>query len=81
MGKRNEVDKSMGGIEEAVKGLPVSRRWLLRNTANAAAGAIAVSTLGAGAAKAEVARSAAADEIHVGRPQGYVYSLHGWDTI
>jgi hypothetical protein len=90
MGKQNETHPGVGGIEEAIKGLPVSRRWVLRNTANAAAGAIAVSALGAGAAKAEAgkvsaeavtAQAAVEERAHPDRPQGYVHSLHGWDTI
>lgn len=88
--KVNETPSHEGGIEEAIKGLPVSRRWLLRNTANAAAGAIAASALGASATQLEAksaAQSAAAmsassgaDE-YVDKPAGYVHSLHGWDTI
>jgi len=85
-----DTQKSEGGLEEAVKGLPVSRRWLLRNTANAAAGAIAVSALGAGAtatkAKAETTAAAGTSypeqhDAHADKPAGYVHSLHGWDTI
>jgi hypothetical protein len=57
-----DTQKNEGGLEEAVKGLPVSRRWLLRNSANAAAGVIAASALGAGAtatkAKAETPAAA-----------------------
>jgi hypothetical protein len=63
---------------------------VLRNTANAAAGAIAVSALGTGAAKAEVgkvsagamtAQAAVEEQAQADRPRGYVHSLHGWDTI
>jgi hypothetical protein len=89
--KQNETHPGVGGLEAAAKGLPVSRRWLLRNSANAAAGAIAVSALGAGAGKAEAPAVAAGaramsvgavgEEIQSDRPQGYVHSLHGWDTI
>jgi hypothetical protein len=85
MAMDSSTNQSEGGIEEAIKGLPVSRRWLLRNTANAAAGVIAVSTLGAGAAKLEaqpLAVTASSDtESHADRPAGYVHALHGWDTI
>jgi hypothetical protein len=74
---------NQAGIEEAVKGQPVSRRWLLRNTANAAAGAIAVSTLGAGANKLDAQPLASESNAndHADKPAGYVHSLHGWDTI
>ena len=84
------VKTQQGGIEEAIKGLPVSRRWLLRNTANAAAGVIAASALGAGAAKVEsqsaahampAVSAAVATDAHADKPAGYVHSLHGWDTI
>jgi len=81
----NDTPKSSGGIEEAIKGLPVSRRWLLRNTANAAAGAIAASAFGSGASKLEaqpLATAAASEsEDHSDKPAGYVHALHGWDTI
>ncbi len=87
--KMNDMQRVEGGIEEAIKGLPVSRRWLLRNTANAAAGAIAASALGAGAARldaqskaqAPAAHASAAVDEHADKPAGYVHSLHGWDTI
>lgn len=89
MDRKHIETASSAGIEEAIKGLPVSRRWLLRNTANAAAGAIAVSALGAGAgaAKLEVQPTTTVTPPEVeaeqggDRPAGYVHSLHGWDTI
>lgn len=81
--------ESAGELEKAIKGQPVSRRWVLRNTANATAGVIAVTALGGGAtekAKGEAASgskgtSYPVEHIADERPQGYVHSLHGWDTI
>jgi hypothetical protein len=82
---RNEANKNTGSLEDAFKGSPVSRRWLLRNSANAAAGVIAVSAFGQGAtpAQAETAKAAAveAEDVHADKPAGYVHALHGWDTI
>ena len=72
------------GIEGAIKGAPVSRRWFLRNSANAAAGTIAASAIGAAAtAQAEAHANAASehDALMADKPAGYVHSLHGWDTI
>ncbi|HWB31624.1 MAG TPA: hypothetical protein VG714_00460 [Acidobacteriaceae bacterium] len=83
----DQKNRNEGSFEGAIKGQPVSRRWLLRNTANAAAGAIAVTALGAGATEKAVAGKASVgtaypiENVHVEQPQGYVHSLHGWDTI
>jgi hypothetical protein len=84
---RNEASKNIGSLEDAFKGSPVSRRWVLRSSASAAAGVIAVSAFGQGAtpAQAETAKAAAAgvevENAHADKPAGYVHSLHGWDTI
>jgi hypothetical protein len=83
----NEANKNIGSLEDAFKGVPVSRRWVLRSSAGAAAGAIAVSAFGQGATsvQAERAKSATAaaeaENAHAEKPAGYVHSLHGWDTI
>jgi len=82
---RNEANKNIGSLEDAFKGSPVSRRWVLRSSASAAAGVIAVSAFGQGAAQAETAKAVAAaveaEDLHADKPAGYVHSLHGWDTI
>jgi len=84
---RNEGNKTIGSLEDAFKGSPVSRRWVLRSSASAAAGVIAVSAFGQGAnaAHAETIKATAAaaevEDVHADKPAGYVHSLHGWDTI
>jgi secreted PhoX family phosphatase len=83
-----KVNTQEGGIEEAIKGLQVSRRWLLRNTANAAAGMIAASAIGAAKVESQSAVQSKPDasatitaDDHLDKPAGYIHSLHGWDTI
>ena len=44
-----------GGLESAIKGGAVSRRWLLKNTAGAAAGTLAISSLSSATAEAKPA--------------------------
>jgi uncharacterized protein (DUF1501 family) len=79
----NDTIGSADSITEAIKGSPVTRRWLLRNSANAAAGVVAATAFGATATRLDVQPVAAAAEIgeHADKPAGYVHSLHGWDTI
>lgn len=86
--KRNGAGRNTDSLENAFNGSPVSRRWLLRNSANAAAGVIAVSAFGQGAESTHTEPAKEDDGSHKGEqavatnePAGYVHSLHGWDTI
>jgi hypothetical protein len=50
-----DSEKNLKGLEVAIKGGAVSRRWLLKNTANVAAGTLAISSLSSAAAEAKPA--------------------------
>jgi hypothetical protein len=69
-------------LESAIKGAPVSRRWILKNTMTVTAGTVAVSTLGREAAKAETRQED--DTPHTNLETGEIFDRerhHRWDTV
>jgi hypothetical protein len=73
-------------LDRAIKGAAVSRRWLLKNTANVAAGTLAVSALGAAAAESKpVAASQQATsehDPHVNIVQAYnAATFESWESV
>jgi len=73
-------------FEGAIKGSQVSRRWLLKNSANITAGTVAVSALGISAtANAHPVATKITQEIpHCDLETGEIFDRerhHRWDTI
>jgi hypothetical protein len=74
-------------IESAVTGSKVSRRWLLRNTANLTAGLVAVGTMNAGAAETTPAETTPAETVVAPDHDpmtGEIFDRerhHHWDTV
>ena len=69
-------------IERAVTGNKVSRRWLLRSTANLTAGLVAVGTASVAAAEATPAETVAAPDHDPAT--GEIFDRerhHHWDTV
>jgi hypothetical protein len=72
-------------IESAVTGSKVSRRWLLRSTANLTAGLVAVGSMNAAAAETKPAETVAAPDPPDHDPvTGEIFDRdrhHHWDTV
>lgn len=71
-----------GNINNAIKGAPVSRRWILKNTITVTAGTVAASALGREQAKAEVRTGG--DNPHTNLETGEILDRerhHRWDTV
>jgi hypothetical protein len=69
-------------IERAVTGSKVSRRWLLRSTANLTAGLVAIGTVKGAAAESTPAETAAAPDHDP--VTGEIFDRdrhHHWDTV
>jgi hypothetical protein len=69
-------------IESVVTGSKVSRRWLLRNTANLTAGLVAVGTVNVAAAETKPAETAVAPDHDP--VTGEIFDRdrhHHWDTV
>ena len=69
-------------IESAVTGSKVSRRWLLRNTANLTAGLVAVGTINVETRPAETV--VAPDPLDHDPVTGEIFNRdrhHHWDTV
>jgi len=85
MDSRKNVDAG-DGLERAIAGGAVSRRWLLKSTANMAAGTIAVTALGT--AKAESKPAAAIEKTstqhdpHANHEPAYnAAAFEGWESV
>jgi hypothetical protein len=73
---------SSDSIDNAIKGAPVSRRWILKNTMTVTAGTVAASALGTSEAKAEV--RTVEDTPHTNLETGEILDRerhHRWDTV
>ena len=73
-------------LERAVEGGAVSRRWLLKNTANVAAGTLAVSALGAAAAESKPAamsqKASSQHDPHANIVQAHnAAAFEGWESV
>jgi hypothetical protein len=73
-------------LDRAIKGAAVSRRWLLRNTANVAAGTLAVSALGAAAAELKPApatgKASTQHDPHANHEHVYTAAaFEGWESV
>jgi hypothetical protein len=73
-------------LERAIEGGAVSRRWLLKNTANVAAGTLAVSALGASAAESKPAaasqKTSSQHDPHANNVQTYnAAAFDGWESV
>jgi hypothetical protein len=71
-----------GSIESAVTGSKVSRRWLLRSTANLTVGAVAVGTVGFAAVETKPAGTVIAPDHDP--VTGEIFDRdrhHHWDTV
>ena len=73
-------------FDSAVEGKAVSRRWLLKNTANMAAGTFAVSGLGVAAAEAKAAPvpegiSTVHDSHSNHEPEYNPAAFEGWESF
>jgi hypothetical protein len=69
-------------IESAVTGSKVSRRWLLRSTANLTVGVVAVGTVGFAAAETKSAETVIAPDHDL--VTGEIFDRdrhHHWDTV
>jgi hypothetical protein len=69
-------------INNAIKGAPVSRRWILKNTITVTAGTVAASALGREQVKAEVRTGE--DTPHTNLATGEILDRerhHRWDTV
>jgi hypothetical protein len=74
------------GVESAIKGGRVSRRWLLKSSANLAAGTIAVSALGAANAEAKPAaaieKPSTQHDPHANQQTAYhAAAFAGWESV
>lgn len=73
-------------LDRAIEGGAVSRRWLLKNTANVAAGTIAASALGAAAAepkpKEAAAKASAEHDPHANHEPAFnAAAFDGWESV
>jgi hypothetical protein len=73
-------------LERAIEGGAVSRRWLLKNTANVAAGTLAVSALGATAAEPKPAvapqKASSQHDPHANNLQAHnAAAFEGWESV
>jgi hypothetical protein len=80
-----ERNMDADNIDSAVTGNKVSRRWLLRSTANLTAGLIAVGTVNVTAAETTTAeRMAAPEPLDHDPATGEIFDRdrhHHWDTV
>jgi hypothetical protein len=78
--------KGEGDLAHAIEGGAVSRRWLLKSTANLAAGGIAVTALGSAQAEtkpaAEAVKASTAHDPHAPRVTEYTTAqFEGWESV
>lgn len=84
-----DSDKKIESVESlgsAIKGGAVSRRWLLKNTANMAAGTVALSSLSATAAEpragAAIERTSVEYDPHANPVAPYnAAAFDGWESV
>ena len=75
-----------GGLESAIKGGAVSRRWLLKNSAGAAAGTLAISSLSSATAEAKPAAASEKtskehDPHAIHDPAFNAAAFEGWESV
>jgi hypothetical protein len=74
------------GMESAISGGAISRRWLLKNTANMAAGTLAIASLGSAKAEskpgAEVRQASTEHDPHTNRKPAFKPAeFEGWESV
>jgi hypothetical protein len=83
----NEKNSNSGdGLESAIKGGAVSRRWLLKNSANMAAGTLAISSLSSATAEARPAaaieKPSKEHDPHATHEPAYnAAAFEGWESV
>lgn len=82
----NKGNENTDDLARAIEGGSVSRRWLLKSTANLAAGTIAVSALGTAAAEAKplaaVEKASAEHDPHTSNAPAYnAAAFEGWESV
>ena len=85
MDREKNIDAG-DGLESAIKGGAVSRRWLLKNSANMAAGTLAISSLSSATAEAKPAAaierpSKEHDPHAVHAPAYSAAAFEGWESV